>query len=82
MGARNLTISRNDVKRLQEDLSRAFKHIAKSNEELGNVEDKLSRLNTKIATIQTDMDWIKKFFWIVATASIGGLVTTLLSVLL
>ena len=83
MAARqNALLNHMDIERLKKDLSRAFKHIAKTNEETGRVDEKLGVLETKLATLQTDMDWMKKFFWIVATASIGGLVTTLLSVLL
>lgn len=32
---------------------------------------------TKIGKIQTDLDWLKKGYWLVATASIGTLLTIL-----
>lgn len=44
------------------------KHIETFNKEMGDV---------KIATegIRKDVCWLKKFFWIVMTASIAGLIT-------
>ena len=45
-----------------------FGHIAKANEELGH--------------IKTDTEWLKRFFWIVATSAIGGLIAALLNLLI
>jgi len=45
-----------------------FGHISKTNEEMGH--------------IKTDVSWIKRFFWIVATASIGGLIGALINLLI
>jgi hypothetical protein len=41
----------------------------------------LFHINTKLMQVGTDVDWLKRFFWIVATASIGGLVATLINLL-
>jgi len=43
-------------------------HIAKTNEEMGQ--------------IKTDVSWLTRFFWIVATASIGGLIAALLNLII
>ena len=42
----------------------------------------LPHLLQKLTKTSTDVDWLKRFFWIVATASIGGLITALLNLLI
>ena len=44
-----------------------FDHIATTNEEMGQ--------------IKTDVSWLTRFFWIVATASIGGLIGALINLI-
>ena len=53
---------------IEKKMDAVFEHIANTNEELGE--------------IKTDVGWIKRFFWIVATASIGGLIAALLNLLI
>ena len=52
---------------LEKKVDAVFDHIAKTNEELGQ--------------IKTDTEWLKRFFWIVATASIGGLIGALINLI-
>lgn len=42
----------------------------------------LVHLQTDMTKIGTDVDWLKRFFWIIATASIGGLITAVVNLLL
>ena len=49
-------------------------HIETINSELGDVK-------VNMAKIRTDVNWIKKNYWIVASASIGALITALFNVL-
>lgn len=42
----------------------------------------LVHLQTDVTKVSTDVDWLKRFFWIIATASIGGLIAGLLNLLL
>lgn len=42
----------------------------------------LSHIENKIIQIGTDTDWLKRFFWIVATASVGGLIAAILNLIL
>ncbi|MFA5961904.1 MAG: hypothetical protein WC848_04445 [Parcubacteria group bacterium] len=42
----------------------------------------LPHIYTKLMQVGTDVDWLKRFFWIVATASIGGLIAALLNLLI
>ncbi len=53
---------------LERKMDAVFEHIAKTNEEMGH--------------IKTDVVWIKKFFWIITTASIGGLIGALINLLI
>ncbi len=42
----------------------------------------LVHIKTDMSKIGTDVDWLKRFFWIIATASIGGLITAIVNLLL
>ena len=46
-------------------------HIKTINDELGYVKNKMTE-------IKTDVAWLKKFFWIIATASIASLIAQLM----
>ena len=35
-------------------------------------------VNSNVREIKTDVAWLKRFFWIVATAAIGSLVTAII----
>lgn len=67
----------------QEQLNKDFQnaivklesHAKTSNEEVGKIQVDISK-------ITTDLEWLKKFFWIVATASVGSLVATLIGLLI
>ena len=54
--------------------------LEKSVNEIKN--NHLPHILTQITKTSTDVDWLKRFFWIVATASIGGLVTAILNLLI
>jgi hypothetical protein len=42
----------------------------------------LAHIQTDLTKVGTDVDWLKRFFWIIATASIGGLITAIINLLL
>ena len=42
----------------------------------------LVHIQTDLAKVGTDVDWLKRFFWLVATASIGGLIAAVINLLL
>ena len=53
------------------------------------LEDKFTTINSEmggvkidVGNIKTDICWIKKSYWIVATASIGGLVGALINLII
>ena len=49
-------------------------HIAITNAEMGDIK-------TDVAGIKKDVSWLKKFFFIIATASITSLIATLFSLM-
>lgn len=42
-------------------------------------ENHLAHIERDLSSVSNDMEWIKRFFWILATASIGSLVANILS---
>ena len=46
-------------------------HLKVLNKETGDIK-------VNMAKIKTDLDWLKRFFWIIATASIGTLIAILI----
>lgn len=55
-------------------------HLEKDVADIKN--NHLPHIDAKLTRVGTDVDWLKRFFWIVATASIGGLIATLLNLLI
>jgi len=56
------------ISELESKIDTVFKHIAKTNEEMGSVKN--------------DVAWLKRFFFIIASASIGGLIVSLLNLII
>jgi DNA anti-recombination protein RmuC len=54
------------------------KEIKIINDEMGDVKDEMGKIKTHIAEIKVDLDWLKRFFFIVATASVASLVAQLI----
>ena len=42
----------------------------------------LVHLQTNMTKVSTDVDWLKRFFWVLATASVGGLIAALINLLI
>lgn len=42
----------------------------------------LVHLQTDMTKVGTDVDWLKRFFWVIATASVGGLVAALINLII
>ena len=49
---------------------------------LVNIKDDIVELKEEISVISTNVFWLMKFFWIVATASIGSLVTAVMGLII
>ena len=69
-------INGNKVKNQEQDRRLIWleDHYSTFNTEMGTVKE-------DVAKIKTDVSWLKKFFWIVATASIGGLIANIFSLM-
>ena len=52
-----------------------YDHIAKFNEELGGVK-------VDIVAVKTDVNWLKRSYWVIATASIGALAGAIINLIL
>jgi len=69
----------NGVRVKNEEQDRRLKwleeHYSTFNNEMGEVKQGL-------AEVKTDVSWLKKYFWIVTTASIGALVAGIINILL
>ena len=46
---------------------------------LSNIEEHIETINKEMGCIKTDVSWLKKFIWIIASASIGGLIAGILN---
>ena len=48
---------------------------------LAHMQDSLNNLRIDMSRVTNDVAWLVKFFWIIATASIGGLVTSVMALI-
>ena len=45
-------------------------------------ENHLSHIQEDLAVVKTNQQWLMKFFWIVATASVAGLITGIINLMI
>lgn len=45
------------------------------------VKNHIAITNSEIGCVKNDVSWLKRFFFIIATASIGGLIASVLNLL-
>lgn len=58
------------------------KRINKLEEEVKDLKNNhILQIKLNIAKIKTDIKWLLKFFWIVAVATIGGLIASVIALL-
>lgn len=56
--------------------------IEKIEENIANLkENHLAHMQVDLARLGNNVDWLMRFFWIIATASVGGLITGLITLL-
>ena len=60
------------------DFEKIEKEIRIINDEMGDVKEEIGKIKIHIAEIKVDLNWLKRFFWIVATASIASLIAQLI----
>ena len=58
------------------------KRIEKIEADIKEIKDNhLSHIQEDMAVVKTNQQWLMKFFWIVATASVAGLITGIINLL-
>jgi len=58
------------------------RHTSVMNRELGEVQKDVVVMKTDLAVVKTDVSWLKKNYWVVAGASVGGLIAALFNLLI
>jgi len=48
---------------------------------LDNIDKHIEIINSEMGSVKNDVAWLKRFFWLIASASIGGLITALINLL-
>lgn len=66
---------------IKDDIKDIRDHIRVLNDEHGQLVKCYNDVKQDIIQIRTDVDWLKRFFFIVATSSIGGLVVSVFSLI-
>jgi uncharacterized protein (UPF0335 family) len=69
----NNAVQGEKIRQHEERINAVEKHIEITNKEMGEIRD-------DVKGTKTDVAWLKKFFWIVATASIGSFVASFINV--
>jgi len=76
-------MKKQDLKNGIQDLQ--IKEIQKSikvlNDHSGTMTDEMGNIKLDMTQMKNDISWIKQFFWIIATATIGSLVANLMNLL-
>jgi hypothetical protein len=77
-----------DKNTMREDIANIKFHMDRLNGETGELRDILKETNCLLEKntmttieIKTDVDWLKRTYWIVATTAFGGLLTGILTLL-
>ncbi len=71
MSKKQDTIQNTDICYIKDDIAEIKKSIKIINDH-----------SEEITKMATDMEWIKRFFWIIITATIGSLITSLFNLLI
>ena len=60
---------------VQSDIKQLYKHADVANQEMGSIK-------IDLAQVKNNVSWLMKFFWIVASSSVGALITGVLNLIL
>lgn len=63
----------------QEELEEKIASIIENH--LPHIQESISEVKIDMASIKTNVDWLLKFFWIIASASIGALIVGVINLL-
>lgn len=80
---------KNNISMNEKSIEEIAQSIKTINGELGDIRDeaketnkKIDKINLKIIKVETDTCWIKKFLWLIITASITGLIIGIINLLM
>lgn len=48
---------------------------------LDNIDKHIEVINSEMGSVKSDVAWLKRFFWLVATASIGGMIAAIINLI-
>lgn len=78
----------NDFKHISEDVAALRKHISVLNDHSGElakeqkeISKHVSIIEVSVAELKTDMSWLKKSYWLIAGASVGALLSSVIGLL-
>lgn len=73
-----------ELRDMENDLRKEFLEEIKLIREnhLAHIQASMTIIDGRTVQTATDMEWIKKFFWVVATTSIAGLLTGVMNLIL
>jgi len=66
---------------IQKDIKQLFSHTDIANKEMREIKKEMGDINVNIAKIFTDVNWIMKFFWVIATSALGGLIASVFNLI-
>ncbi len=47
--------------------------------ELPHIQATVSKMRTDLAVVKTNVSWLQRWFWVVATASVGGAIASVIN---
>ena len=68
-----------EVQELEKEWHNELRMIKENH--LAHMQDSLGNMRVDMATVSKDVAWLVKFFWVIATASVGGLVTSVINLI-
>ena len=74
---------------IQKDIDAIREHMTTMNSEMGELRDEqknqnetLTEMRIDMADVKNNVEWLKRFFFIIVTASLGSLIATIISFLI
>lgn len=49
---------------------------------LDNIDKHIEVINSEMGSVKNDVAWLKKFFWLIATASVGGMIAGIINLII
>jgi len=69
------------TKYIERDIERIYKKIEKMQGNYEVLNHNSGEIVKEMAEIKTDTSWLKRFFWIVASAAIGALISSVIQLI-